>query len=130
MRIDETSILTHMYSSNQTVQKTASASMVFCSKHPLYLGLQATLFTNQSLNLPANLPTLKIPFNSYILDILIIQFLTQAFIPFSLLRFTLSFFFLIMFSALVPFSFIIVLINIINNRSSSIISSNTASILF
>jgi hypothetical protein len=87
MRRDETSILTHMYSSNQTQLKSASASMVFCSKHPLCLGLQATLFTNQSLNLTTNLPTLKNPFNSYILDILIIQLLTQAFIPFFLITF-------------------------------------------
>jgi hypothetical protein len=34
-----------------------------------------------------------------------------------------------MFSALIPFPFIINVINIINNRSSSIISSNTGSII-
>jgi hypothetical protein len=84
MRRVETSVLTYMYSSNQLVQKTASANTGFCSKHPLFLGLQATLFSNKSLNLRTNLPTLKNPFKSYILYILITQFLTQAFIPFSL----------------------------------------------
>ena len=70
MRKVETSILTHMYPSNCIAQKTASASTVFCSMHPLCLGLQATLFSNQTLSLPATLPKLKNPFKSYILDIL------------------------------------------------------------
>jgi len=94
----ETSVLPRMYSSKQIAQKIASSSTVFCSEHPLCLGLQATLFSNQSLKLPANLPTLKYPFKSYILNILIIRFfLKQAFIPFSLLRFTLLFVFQIIF---------------------------------
>jgi hypothetical protein len=87
MKRVETSILTLIYSSNHTAQKTASASTVFCSMHPLCLGVQATLFSNQSLNLQTNLPTLKNSFKSYILDILIIQFLTQAFIPFFVITF-------------------------------------------
>jgi hypothetical protein len=74
MKRVETSILIHMYSLNQAVQKTASASTVFYSKHPLGLGLEATLFSNQSLNLPASLPKLKNSFTSYILGIIIMQF--------------------------------------------------------
>jgi len=64
----------HVFVESNCAKKSRPLVRFFCSEHPLYLGLQATLFSNQALKLPANLPTFKYPFKSYILNILIIHF--------------------------------------------------------